>query len=143
MMSNVSSHLNKEEMFPQFFTEPLFEGGEYGVIVVGGGHAGCEAAAASARLGVKTLLLTLNKDALALLPCNPSIGGTAKGILVREVDALGGLMGVVADKAQIQMRMLNRSKGPAVQCLRGQMDKNRFHNLPQLKQPYRLYLHKI
>lgn len=123
-MSNVSSHLNTEEMF---FREPLFTGGEYGVIVVGGGHAGCEAAAASARLGVKTLLLTLNKDALAMLPCNPSIGGTAKGILVREVDALGGLMGKIADKAQIQMRMLNRSKGPAVQCLRGQMDKNQYH----------------
>lgn len=126
-MSNVNSHLNRDGMFPQFFTEPLFTGGEYGVIVVGGGHAGCEAAAASARLGVKTLLLTLNKDALAMLPCNPSIGGTAKGILVREVDALGGLMGRIADRAQIQMRMLNRSKGPAVQCLRGQMDKTQYH----------------
>lgn len=114
-------------MEQQFFKEPLFVGGEYGVIVVGGGHAGCEAAAASARLGVKTLLLTLNKDALAMLPCNPSIGGTAKGILVREVDALGGLMGRIADRAQIQMRMLNRSKGPAVQCLRAQVDKNQYH----------------
>lgn len=123
-MTKTMEHLNQDEMF---FPEPLFCGGEYGVIVVGGGHAGCEAAAAAARLGVKTLLLTLNKDALAMLPCNPSIGGTAKGILVREVDALGGLMGVIADRAQIQMRMLNRSKGPAVQCLRGQMDKNQYH----------------
>lgn len=123
-IDRTKTEMTREE---QFFTEPLFTGGEYGVIVVGGGHAGCEAAAASARLGVRTLLLTQNKDTLAMLPCNPSIGGTAKGILVREVDALGGLMGQIADKAQIQMRMLNRSKGPAVQCLRGQMDKNRYH----------------
>lgn len=97
--------------------------GKYQVIVVGGGHAGCEAALAAARMGVKTLLITASPESIALLPCNPSIGGTAKGALVREIDALGGAMGLIADGAQIQMRMLNTGKGPAVQALRGQMDK--------------------
>lgn len=95
----------------------------YDVIVIGAGHAGCEAALASARMGCATLLLTLNMDNIALMPCNPSIGGPAKGHLVREIDALGGEMAIVADAASIQMRLLNTSKGPAVHALRGQEDK--------------------
>lgn len=95
----------------------------YDIIVVGGGHAGCEAALASARMGNKTLLITGNKKNIADMPCNPSIGGSAKGIVVREIDALGGEMGRNADKAQIQIKMLNSKKGPAVQALRAQADK--------------------
>ena len=95
----------------------------YDVIVVGGGHAGCEASNISAKLGMKTLLLTMNKKNIADMPCNPSIGGVAKGIIVREIDALGGLMGVVADKSHFQIKMLNNSKGPAVRSLRCQADK--------------------
>jgi len=95
----------------------------YDVIVIGAGHAGCEAALASARMGCKTLLLTLNLDNVALMPCNPSIGGPAKGHLVREIDALGGEMGRNIDKTFIQIRMLNTGKGPAVQALRAQADK--------------------
>ena len=95
----------------------------YDVIVVGGGHAGCEASLACARLGHKTLLLTGNKNNIADMPCNPSIGGPAKGILVREIDALGGEMGINADKGLIQLKMLNTKKGPAVQALRAQADK--------------------
>ena len=95
----------------------------YDVIVVGGGHAGCEAANIAAKIGMKTLLLTINKDNIADMPCNPSIGGTAKGIIVREIDALGGLMGIVADLSHFQIKMLNNSKGPAVRCLRAQADK--------------------
>ena len=95
----------------------------YDVIVVGGGHAGCEAAYACATIGKKTLLITSNKNNIATLPCNPSIGGSAKGIIVREIDALGGLMGRIADKTAIQMKMLNSSKGPAVRSLRAQVDK--------------------
>ena len=95
----------------------------YEVIVVGGGHAGCEAALASSRKGHKTLLVTGNINNIATMPCNPSIGGSAKGIIVREIDALGGSMGEVADATLIQMKMLNYAKGPAVKSLRAQADK--------------------
>ncbi len=95
----------------------------YDVIVVGAGHAGCEAAHISAFMGAKTLLITSNIDNIADMPCNPSIGGSAKGIIVREIDALGGLMGIVADKSHFQIKMLNNSKGPAVRSLRAQADK--------------------
>lgn len=104
-----------------------FVKGEYDAVVVGAGHAGCEAALALARTGFKTALLTLNLDSIAFMACNPSIGGTAKGHLVREVDALGGEMGKVADKTLLQIRMLNRGKGAAVQSLRAQTDKNDYH----------------
>ena len=100
---------------------------KYDVIVGGSGHAGCESALACARMGQKTLLLTLNLDSIGFLACNPSIGGTAKGHLVCEIDALGGEMGINADKATIQRRMLNSSKGYAVQSLRVQADKNKYH----------------
>ena len=96
------------------------------VIVVGAGHAGCEAALASARMGLKTTVFTISLDNIALMPCNPSVGGPAKGHLVREIDALGGEMARVADKTQIQMKMLNRSKGPAVWALRAQIDKQEY-----------------
>ena len=96
-------------------------------IVIGAGHAGCEAGLALARLGNKTLLLTLNLDAIAFLACNPSIGGTAKGHLVCEIDALGGEMGKNIDETLIQLRMLNRGKGPAVYSLRAQADKEKYH----------------
>ena len=96
-------------------------------VVVGAGHAGCEASLALARTGIKTALLTLNLDSIAFLPCNPSIGGTAKGHLVREIDALGGEMGIVADDTALQIRMLNVGKGAAVQSLRAQSDKNAYH----------------
>ncbi|ALA70375.1 tRNA uridine 5-carboxymethylaminomethyl modification protein [Geobacillus stearothermophilus 10] len=100
-----------------------YHGGTYDVIVVGAGHAGCEAALASARIGAKTLVITLNLDMIAFMPCNPSIGGPAKGIVVREIDALGGEMAKNIDKTYIQMRMLNTGKGPAVRALRAQADK--------------------
>ena len=96
-------------------------------VVVGAGHAGCEAALALARTGIKTALLTLNLDSIGFLPCNPSIGGTAKGHLVREIDALGGQMGIIADNTALQIRMLNVGKGAAVQSLRAQTDKNAYH----------------
>lgn len=98
------------------------------VIVIGGGHAGCEAALASARMGLETLLLTLNLDGIALMACNPVIGGSAKGHLVREVDALGGEMGLAIDDTFMQSRMLNTSKGPAVHALRAQADKQQYQN---------------
>jgi len=97
--------------------------GRYDVIVVGAGHAGCEAALAAARMGCSTLLVTLNLDTVAHMPCNPSVGGPAKGHLVREIDALGGQMGIIADETSLQVRMLNTGKGPAVHALRVQSDK--------------------
>ncbi|MBQ1743727.1 MAG: tRNA uridine-5-carboxymethylaminomethyl(34) synthesis enzyme MnmG [Clostridiales bacterium] len=117
-----------------------FEAGTFDVAVVGAGHAGCEAAHASAKLGLNTILFTLSLDSLANLPCNPSIGGTSKGQLVREIDALGGIMGIMADKCTVQMRMLNRSKGPAVYSPRAQEDRQMYsmemryylENLPNL-----------
>ena len=101
--------------------------GEYDIIVVGAGHAGCEAGLAAARMGKRTLMLSINLEAVAMMPCNPSIGGTGKGHLVREIDALGGQMGLNIDKTFIQSRMLNTAKGPAVHSLRAQADKNRYH----------------
>ncbi len=104
----------------------LYDGGTYDVIVIGGGHGGCEAALACARLGFSTLMLTINLDGIALMACNPAIGGTAKGHLVREIDALGGQMGLTADATFMQIRMLNMGKGPAVQSLRAQQDKKQY-----------------
>ena len=110
--------MDKKDLFLEY---------EADAVVVGAGHAGVEASLALARLGFKTALLTLNLDAIAFLPCNPSIGGTAKGHLVREIDALGGEMGIIADKTALQIRMLNVGKGAAVQSLRAQTDKNAYH----------------
>ena len=110
--------INDKNMFLEYAAEAA---------VVGAGHAGCEAALALARTGIQTALLTLNLDSIAFLPCNPSIGGTAKGHLVREIDALGGQMGLVADDTALQIRMLNVGKGAAVQSLRAQSDKNAYH----------------
>lgn len=101
--------------------------GTYDIIVVGAGHAGCEAGLAAARMGKKTLMLSINLEAVAMMACNPSIGGTGKGHLVREIDALGGEMGINIDKTFIQSRMLNTAKGPAVHSLRAQADKNQYH----------------
>ncbi|MDE6284921.1 MAG: tRNA uridine-5-carboxymethylaminomethyl(34) synthesis enzyme MnmG [Bacilli bacterium] len=112
----------------------------YDVIVVGGGHAGCEASHIAAKMGKKTLLVTGNIKNIGDMPCNPSIGGTAKGIIVREVDALGGLMGVIADKSHIQIKMLNQSKGPAVRSLRAQADKITY---PKMMQEYLLKMSNL
>ena len=101
----------------------MFTAGKYDVIVIGAGHAGIEAALAAARIGCKTLMTTLSLENIAMMPCNPSIGGPAKGHLVREIDALGGQMGLTADKTCIQFRMLNTGKGVAVQAIRAQADK--------------------
>jgi tRNA uridine 5-carboxymethylaminomethyl modification enzyme len=119
--------------------------GEYDVIVIGAGHAGCEAALASARMGCKTLVCTLNLDSIAFMPCNPNIGGTAKGHLVREIDALGGEMGINIDNTYIQSRMLNTSKGPAVHSLRAQADKKRYQERMKkvLETQENLYLRQI
>ncbi|PIC77225.1 tRNA uridine-5-carboxymethylaminomethyl(34) synthesis enzyme MnmG [Sporosarcina sp. P19] len=102
---------------------PQFEAGRFDCIVIGAGHAGAEAAYASAKMGASTLVLTMNLDMIAFMPCNPSLGGPAKGIVVREIDALGGVMAKVIDKTHIQMRLLNTGKGPAVRALRAQADK--------------------
>ena len=99
----------------------------FDAVVIGAGHAGCESALALARTGNKTALLTINLDAIAFMACNPSIGGTAKGHLVRELDALGGQMGKNIDKTMLQIKMLNRGKGVAVQSLRAQADKTAYH----------------
>ena len=96
------------------------------IVVVGAGHAGCEAALAGARLGLKTVMFTVSVDSIALMPCNPNIGGSSKGHLVREIDALGGEMGKNVDKTFIQSKMLNKSKGPAVHSLRAQADKQAY-----------------
>lgn len=104
----------------------MYIGGEYDVVVIGAGHAGCEAGLAAARMGFKTLMCAINLDSLAMMPCNPNIGGTAKGHLVREIDALGGEMGLNIDRTFIQSRMLNTSKGPAVHSLRAQADKRKY-----------------
>ena len=116
-------------MYEERKTMERFEAGNYDIIVVGAGHAGCEAALASARMGMKTLMITLSLDSIAALPCNPSVGGTGKGQLVREIDALGGEMGLNIDKTYIQSRMLNTAKGPAVHSLRAQTDKNWYHRV--------------
>src|SRR6201993_2062609 len=99
---------------------------QYDVVVVGAGHAGCEAAMAAARMGLKTALITMNMDLIAQMSCNPAVGGVAKGHLVREVDALGGIMGEVADAVGIQFRLLNTSRGPAVWSPRAQCDKRMY-----------------
>jgi len=103
--------------------------GKFDAVVIGAGHAGCESALALARTGFKTVMLTLNLDSIAFMACNPSIGGTAKGQIVKEIDALGGEMAINADKSLLQIRMLNRGKGAAVQSLRGQADKNYYHTI--------------
>ena len=100
--------------------------GDYDVVVIGAGHAGCEAALAAARLGMKTAIFSLSLEAVANMPCNPHIGGSSKGHLVREIDALGGEMGKNIDKTMIQIKMLNTSKGPAVHSLRAQSDRKRY-----------------
>jgi len=103
-----------------------YNAGEYDVAVIGAGHAGCEAALACARMGKKTLMFSISLEVVANMPCNPNIGGTSKGHLVREIDALGGEMGKNIDKTYIQSRMLNTSKGPAVYSLRAQADRKKY-----------------
>ena len=103
-----------------------YDAGEYDVAVIGAGHAGCEAALATARLGMKTVMFSISLEAVANMPCNPHIGGTSKGHLVREIDALGGEMAKNIDKTLIQIRMLNTSKGPAVHSLRAQADRKKY-----------------
>jgi len=122
----------------------MYFAGNYDLIVIGAGHAGCEAALASARLGLKTLLLTMSLDQVALMPCNPSIGGPGKGHLVREIDALGGEMALNADRTLIQLRLLNTAKGPAVQALRAQIDKKAYQKemLKTLLRQKNLELHQ-
>ena len=119
-----------------------YEHDPYDIVVVGAGHAGCEAALAAARLGCRTLLLSLNLDMVAMMACNPSLGGPGKGHLVREIDALGGEMARVADRNLLQVRMLNTGKGPAVQALRAQIDKLGYQRTMRLvlEQQPNLYL---
>ena len=119
--------------------------GDYDVVVIGAGHAGVEASLAAARMGCKTLVCTMNLDSIALMPCNPNIGGTAKGHLVRELDALGGEMGINIDKTYIQSRMLNTSKGPAVHSLRAQADKKKYQDRMKhvLEKQENLYIRQI
>lgn len=112
----------------------------YDVIVVGAGHAGCEAAHASAKMGKTTCLITSSLDNIATAPCNPSIGGPAKGVVVREIDALGGIMGIISDRAKIQIKMLNSSKGPAVHSLRAQIDKDEY---PKIMRDYLLQVNNL
>ncbi|EMR05560.1 Glucose-inhibited division protein A [Bhargavaea cecembensis DSE10] len=123
---------------------PQFEAGKFDVIVIGAGHAGVEAGLAAAKMGASTLMLTMNLDMIAFMPCNPSIGGPAKGIVVREIDALGGAMGKVIDKTHIQMRMLNTGKGPAVRALRAQADKVLYQQemKSMLEEQENLHLHQ-
>src|SRR5438094_5605792 len=104
---------------------------QYDIVVVGGGHAGCEAALAAVRMGAQVLLLTMDEDKIAQMSCNPAVGGIAKGHLVKEIDALGGEMGRNTDRAGIQFRMLNTSKGPAVRALRVQCDKKLYRRAIQ------------
>ena len=108
--------------------EKMYNAGEYDIAVIGAGHAGCEAALATARLGKRTLLFSISLEVIANMPCNPNIGGTSKGHLVREIDALGGEMGKNIDKTFIQSRMLNTSKGPAVYSLRAQADRKKYQS---------------
>lgn len=122
-----------------------YDAGEYDVVVIGAGHAGCEAGLAAARMGCKTLLCTLSLESVALMPCNPNIGGTAKGHIVREIDALGGEMGKNIDKSYIQTKMLNTSKGPAVHSLRAQADKNLYQRTMKqvVERQENLYLRQL
>ncbi len=118
-----------QEQLQPALLETEYLAGRYQVIVIGGGHAGCEAALAAARMGARTLLLTMSPETVGMAPCNPAIGGAAKSVLVREIDALGGAMGRITDQAQIQIRMLNTGKGPAVQAMRAQIDKALYQRL--------------
>ena len=115
--------------------------GKCDIAVIGAGHAGIEAALAAARLGLNTILFTINLDAVANLPCNPAIGGTGKGHLVRELDALGGEMGVAADHSCIQYRMLNKGKGPAVHSLRAQADRRNNRSCEQITKSSKYIFH--
>ena len=104
----------------------MYNAGDYDVAVIGAGHAGIEAALASARLGAKTLIFSISVECIANMPCNPAIGGSAKGHLIREIDALGGMIGKAADATAIAIKILNDSKGPAVQSLRAQIDRKHY-----------------
>ena len=126
--NKTEQNLPAEEIIEAETSADSFVAGEYDVVVIGAGHAGCEAALAAARLGVKTILITMSMDSVAMAPCNPSVGGPAKGVIVREIDAMGGAMGKIADRTQIQIRMLNTSKGPAVRALRAQINKKEYQS---------------